>query len=79
MEEQHHRLEEARINLTKPFTSEAEASEQENYGGTRSKTTSRATLTYAAPSVMPQKLWSKLIEAITNQGRNSNLRIVLPY
>ena len=37
--EQHHRLEEARMNLTTPLTSEVEASEPENYSGTRPNTT----------------------------------------
>ena len=36
-EEQHHRLEEVRLNLTTPLTSEGEASEPENYGGARPK------------------------------------------
>ena len=36
-EEQHHRLEEVRINLTTPLTSDAKASEPENYGGARPK------------------------------------------
>ena len=35
MEEQHHRLEEMRLNLTTPLTSQVEASEPENYGGAR--------------------------------------------
>ena len=42
VEEQHHGLEEARLNLTTPLTSEAETSQAENYGRERSKTTSRA-------------------------------------
>ena len=33
MEEQHCRLEEVRLNLTTPLTSEVEVSEPENYGG----------------------------------------------
>ena len=41
-EEQHHRLKEVSLNLTTPLTSEAEASEPENYGRARPKTTSRA-------------------------------------
>ena len=41
-EEQHHRLEEVRLNLMTPLTSEVEASEPENHGGARHKTKSRA-------------------------------------
>ena len=40
--EQHHRLEEARLNLTTPLTSKVEASEAEMYGGARPKIKSRA-------------------------------------
>ena len=54
-EEQHHRLEEARLNLTTPLTSEAEASEPENYGGSRPKTTSRVILTSVVPGMLPQE------------------------
>ena len=54
-EEQHCRLKEVRLNLTTPLTSEAEASEPENYGGARPKITSRASLTSVAPSVLPQE------------------------
>ena len=48
-EEQHQRLEEARLNLTTPFTSE-----DENYGRARPKTTSGAKLTSVVPSTLPQ-------------------------
>ena len=37
VEDQHHRLEEARLNLTTPLTSKVEASEPQNYGAARSK------------------------------------------
>ena len=55
VEGQHCRLEEARLNLITPLTSEIEASEADNYGGTRPKTTSRVTLTSAALGVLPQE------------------------
>ena len=54
-EEQHHRLEEARINLTTPLTSEAEASEPENYGVARSNITSRTNLISVAPNTVPKE------------------------
>ena len=54
-EEQHGRLEELRLNLTTPLTSDAEASEPENYSGAGLKTTSRANLISAVPSVLPQE------------------------
>ena len=52
VEEQHHRLEDARLNLTTPLTSEVEASEPENYGGARPKTTLRANLTLVIPNTL---------------------------
>ena len=55
-EEQHCRLEEVRMNLTTPLTSEAEASEPEIYDGAKPKTTSRAKLTSVAPGVLPQEV-----------------------
>ena len=54
-EEQHCRLEEARLNLTTPLTSEVETSELDNYGGASSKITSRANLTLVAPKTLPQE------------------------
>ena len=59
MEEQHHRLKEARLNLTTPLTSEVKASEPENYSGSRPKTTSRANLTSVTPSVLPLEAVAK--------------------
>ena len=59
VEEQHHRPEEARLNLTTPLTSEVEASEPESYGGARPKTTSRAHVTSVTPSVLPQETVAK--------------------
>ena len=53
VEEQHCRLEEARLNLTTPLTSEVEASEPEIYGGARPKTKSRASVKSAIPSTLP--------------------------
>ena len=55
VEEQHHRLEGVRMNLTAHLTSEVEASEPENYGGARPKITSRANLTLVAPNALPQE------------------------
>ena len=55
VEEQHCRLEEARLNLTTPLTSEVEASEAENYGGARPKVKARAQVTSVTPSVFPQE------------------------
>ena len=54
-EEQHCRLEEARLNLTKPITSEVKASEAEIYGRARPKAKSRAQVTLVTPSVLPQE------------------------
>ena len=48
VEEQHCRLEEARLNLTTPLTSEVEASEPEIHGEARPKTTSRPKLASVA-------------------------------
>ena len=50
VEEQHHRLEEVRLNLATPLASEAE-----NYGEARSNTTSRAKLTSVVPNTLPQE------------------------
>ena len=58
-EEQHHRLEEARLNLTTPLTSEVEASEAESYGGARPKVKSRAQVTTVTPNVYPQETVAK--------------------
>ena len=54
-EEQHHRLEEARLNLTAPLTSEVEASEAKSYGWARPKVKSRAQVTTVTPNVYPQE------------------------
>ena len=56
VEEQHCRLEEARLNLTIPLTSEVEASEAEIYGGARPKVKSRAQVILVTPSVLPQEI-----------------------
>ena len=58
-EEQHCRLKEVRINLITPLTSEVEASEPQNYGGARPKTTPRATFTSLTPGVLPQETVAK--------------------
>ena len=54
-EEEHCRLEEARLNLTTPLTSEVEASDAGIYGGARPKVKSRAQVTSVTPSVFPQE------------------------
>ena len=59
VEEQHCRLEEARLNLTTPLTSEGEASEAESYGGARPKVKSRAQVTTVTPDVYPQETVAK--------------------
>ena len=53
--EEHHRLEESRLNLTTPPTSEAEAPQPENYGRARPKNTSRENLTLVGPNILPQE------------------------
>ena len=58
-EEQHRRLEEARLNLTTPLTSEVEASEAENYGGARPKVKSRAQVTTVTPDAYHQETVAK--------------------
>ena len=55
VEEQHDRLKETRLNLTTPVTSEAKASEPDNYGGARPKTTSRANITFIVPGMLPEE------------------------
>ena len=78
-EEQHHRLEEARLNLTTPLTSEVEASEAESYGGARPKVKSRAQVTIVTPNVYPQETVAKSMIVIVGSSQNSSLRIMLPY
>ena len=63
MEEQHHRLEEARLNLTTPVTSEVEASETESYGGARSKIKTRGHVSSVTPSVLPQDTVGKTYDS----------------
>ena len=58
-EEQHHRLKEARLNLTTPLTSEVEASKPESYGGAQPKTRLRAHVTSVNPSILPQETMAK--------------------
>ena len=58
-EEQHCRLEDARLNLTTPLTSEVKASEAESYGGARPKVKSRAQVTTVIPDVYPQETVAK--------------------
>ena len=45
--------------MTTPIISEVEASELENYGGVRPKTTSRAYVTSVTPSVLLQETMAK--------------------
>ena len=78
MEEQHCMLKEARLNLTTPLTSEVEASEPENYGGARPKTTSRAKVTSVNPSILPQETVAKTYCSHSRIDKNSSLKIILP-
>ena len=55
VEDQHCRLEEARLNLTTPLASDTEASEAKNYGRARPKTITRAKLTLLVPSTVSQE------------------------
>ena len=55
-EEHHCRLEEARLNLTTPLTSEVKASETEIYGGARPKVKSRVQVTSVTQSILPQEI-----------------------
>ena len=63
VEEQHRRLEEARLNFTTPLTSEVEASEAESYGGARPKVKSRAHVTTVTPDVYPQETVAKIYDS----------------
>ena len=63
VEEQHRRLEEARLNFTTPLTSEVEASEAESYGGARPKVKSRAQVTTVTPEVYPQETVAKIYDS----------------
>ena len=62
-EEQHCRLEEARLNLTTPLTSEIEASEAESYCGVRPKVNLRAQVTTVTPNVYPQETVAKIYDS----------------
>ena len=62
-EQQHCRLEEARLNLTTPLTSDVEASKPEIYGGARPKIKSRAHVTSVIPSVLPQETVTKTYDS----------------
>ena len=66
LEEQHCRLEEARLNLTTPLTSEAEASEPESCSGARPNITLRASLTSAAPGVLSQEAVAQAYSSHSN-------------
>ena len=72
-EEQQHRLKEVRLNLTTPPTSEVEASEPENYGRARPKTTSRACVTSVTPSVSPQDTIAKTYHIHSRAGQEQQL------
>ena len=62
-EEQHCRLEEARLNFTTPLTSKVEASEPKIYGVTRPRIKSRAHVTSVTPSVLHQETVAKTYDS----------------
>ena len=72
-EEQHHRPEEARLNLTTPLTSEVEASEPESYGGTRPKTKTGANVKSAILSSFPQETVVKEYDSYTMARQDQQL------
>ena len=72
-EEQHHRLEEARLNLTTPLTSEVEDSEPERYGGARPKTKTRANVKSVIPSTLPQETVAKEYDSYTRVRQDQQL------
>ena len=73
-EEQHCRLKEVRLDLTTPLTSKVEASEPENYGGARPKTTSRAHVTSVTPSVLPQWTIAKTYHSHSKTKQDQQLK-----
>ena len=73
MEEQHHRLKEARLNLTSPLTSGVEASEPESYVRARPKTKSRANVTSVIPSVLPQETMAKKYDSHSRARQEQQL------
>ena len=73
VEEQHCRLEEARLNLTTPLTSEVEAYKPENYGEARPKTTSRANETSVNTSVGPQETVAKTYSSHSKTRQDQQL------
>ena len=65
VEEQHCRLEEARLNLTTPLSSKVEASEPKSYGGARPKTKSRVNVKSVIPNTLPQETVAKEYDSYT--------------
>ena len=72
-EEQHHRLEEARSNLTTPLSFEVEASEPESYGGVRPKTKTRANVKSVIPSTLSQETVAKEYDSYTRASQDEQL------
>ena len=79
VEEQHCRLEEARLNLTTPLSSEVEASEPERYGGARPKTKSRTHVTSVNPSIFPEESIAKSYKSHSRAKQEQQLEDLLPY
>ena len=73
VEEQHCRLEEVRLDLTTPLTSEVEASEPESYGGARPKTKSRANVTLVNPSALPQETMAETYKSHSRAKQEQQL------
>ena len=73
VEEQHHRFEEVRLNLTTSLTSEVEASEPESCGGARPKTKSRANVTLVIPSGLPQETMAKNYKSHSRANQEQQL------
>ena len=73
VEEQYCRLEEVRLNLTTPLTSEVEASELESCGGARPKTKSRTNVTSVIPSTLPQETMAKTYNSHTTARQEQQL------
>ena len=73
VEEQHHRLEEARLNLTTPLTSEVETSEPESYDSARPKTITRANVKSVIPSTLPPETVAKEYNSYTRARQDQQL------
>ena len=72
-EEEHCRLEKARLNLATPLTSEVETSEPESYGGAQPKARSRAHVTSVIPSALPQETMAKTYKSHSRAKQEQQL------